>query len=375
MLATTQIPLLDLKEQYSQIRQEILQALIGVADSQQFILGHEVSKLEEEIASYCGVADAIGCASGTDALYLALLALEIGPGDEVITSPYTFFATAGAIVRAGATAVFADIDEASYNLDPDAVARVAAAHSRVKAIIPVHLFGGCADMDPLAGLAEANGIHLIEDAAQAIGSEYKGRRAGSMSRIACFSFFPTKNLGAYGDAGMLTTADAELANRLRLLRVHGGKTKYHHDIVGINSRIDALQAAVLRVKLRHLDSWIEGRQRNADLYRALLVRSAPKVVLPGPGPGAMRHTWHHFVIRAERRDELKVWLAEHGVGTEVYYPVPLHLQPCFASLGYRNGDFPAAEALAASALALPVYPELGAKEIRYVCEAIARFYD
>jgi dTDP-4-amino-4,6-dideoxygalactose transaminase len=370
MQATRTIPLLDLKAQHRRIRAEIMEAIARVVDSQQFILGEEVARLEEEIALYSSAAHAVGCASGTDALYLALMALGAGPGDEVVTTPYSFFATASTIVRLGARPVFVDIDELTFNIDPALAVEALRMHPRVKAIVPVHLFGACADMDPLIEAAAARGIPVIEDAAQAIGAEYKGRRAGSLTRVGCFSFFPTKNLGAYGDAGILTTSDAALAERLAILRVHGGKTKYHHDVVGINSRLDALQAAVLRVKLRHLDEWTAARQRNAALYRELL---PPQVVAQVQPAFATRHIYHQFVIHCRRRDKLRRFLAERGIGTEIYYPVPLHMQPCFAVLGYGRGDFPAAERLAEESLALPIHSELAPDDIRYVCAAITEF--
>jgi dTDP-4-amino-4,6-dideoxygalactose transaminase len=366
-----QIPLLDLRAQHQRIREEVLAEVVRVIDSQQFILGPDVAELEREIAAYCGTRFAVGCASGTDAVFLALLALEIGPGDEVLTAPYTFFATAGAIHRAGAVPVFADVEAATFNLDVRSVAEVLAAHPQVKAIIPVHLFGGCADLDPLCALARERGIPVIEDAAQSIGSEYKERRAGSIGEIGCFSFFPSKNLGAYGDAGMLTTSDPGLRERLAALRVHGSRRKYYHDWVGVNSRLDTLQAAVLRVKLRHLDGWSAARQRNAALYRDRL--DAP-VTLPEPAVYQTHHIYNQFSIRCPRRDELQAYLKGQGIGTEIYYPLPLHLQACFAGLGYREGDFPVSEQLAREALALPIYPELAEEDIEQICRAIRTFY-
>ncbi len=364
-----QIPLLDLQAQYAEIREEVLAAVTRVIDSQRFVLGEEVEAFEREVAAYCDTPFAVGCASGTDALILALMAAGIGPGDQVITTPYSFFATAGAIAHRGAIPVFADVDPVTFNLDPARAAAALARSPRARAIIAVHLFGGCADMEPLGALARERGIVLIEDAAQAIGAEYRGRRAGGIGDIACFSFYPSKNLSAFGEGGLLTTRDAQTAARLAALRVHGSTEKYLHQWVGINSRLDALQAAVLRVKLRRLDAWTEGRQRNARLYLELLA-SAP-VELPRPAAYQTRHVFNQFVIRTRDRDAVRRHLAAEGVGTEVYYPLPLHLQPCFASLGYREGDFPVSEALARETLALPVYPELAEDDIAYVARLLA----
>lgn len=368
------IPLLDLKAQHALIRDEVLAEVTRVIDSQKFILGDDVKHLENDIAKYCSVKHAIGCASGSDALLLALMALDIGPGDQVITTPYTFFATTGSITRLGATPVFVDVEPDTFNLDIAKVAEALGQHSRVRAILPVHLFGACADMDALCGLAADKGIPIVEDAAQSIGSEYKGRRAGSIGQIGCFSFFPSKNLGAYGDGGMVTSNDDALAEKLRALRVHGTKRKYYHDWVGVNSRLDALQAAVLRVKLRHLDSWTAGRQRNANLYRQRIAELGIPVAVPVEKPYQTRHIYNQFVIVGERRDELQAFLKEQGIGTEIYYPLPMHVQTCFAYLGYKAGDFPVAERLARESLALPVYPELDPQDIEYVCQALKRFY-
>jgi dTDP-4-amino-4,6-dideoxygalactose transaminase len=370
-----QVPLLDLRAQHSRIREEVLAEVVRVIDSQWFIMGEDVRKLEEEIAAYSGAAFGIGCASGTDALFLALLGIGILPGDEVLTTPYTFFATAGAIHRAGAVPVFVDIEESTFNMDMNLAAGLLARHPKVKAVIPVHLFGGCADMDPLCAMARERGIAVIEDAAQSIGSEYKGRRAGSLGDVACFSFFPSKNLGAHGDGGMLTCAAPELAERLAALRLHGSRRKYYHDEVGINSRLDALQAAVLRVKLRYLDEWSAGRGRNAALYRQVLATAGTPVKCPLPAPYQTRHIYNQFSILAPHRDELRQSLLQDGIGTEIYYPLPLHLQACFANLGYRTGDFPVSERCAAESLALPIYPELGGGDIEYVCNRIAVFFD
>jgi dTDP-4-amino-4,6-dideoxygalactose transaminase len=372
--AVKQIPLLDLRAQHAHIREEVLAAVTRVIDSQKFILGEEVQKLEQEIAAYSGARFAIGCASGSDALFLALLALDIGAGHEVLTTPYTFFATAGAIHRTGAKPVFVDIEPGTFNMDMTRVAGVLDAHPKIRAIIPIHLFGGCADMDPLCALARERGIPVIEDAAQSIGSEYRGRRAGSIGEICCFSFFPSKNLGAYGDGGMVTTSDPALRERLAALRVHGSKRKYYHDWVGINSRLDALQAAVLRVKFRYLDSWTRGRQENAALYRKLLAEMDIPVTPPAEAPYQTRHIYNQFCIRGERRDALQAFLKEHGVGTEVYYPLPLHLQVCFADLGNQPGDFPVSEALAKESLALPIHSELSKDDVAYVCRTVKAFY-
>ena len=368
------IPLLDLRAQHRQIRDEVLAEVIRVIDSQKFIMGEDVEKLEREIAAYSGARFGIGCASGTDALYLALLALDLQPGDQVLTAPYTFFATAGAIHRAGAIPVFADIQADTFNIDVSRVAETLTTHPKIKAIVPIHLFGGCADMDPLCGLARERGIPVVEDAAQSIGSEYQGRRAGSIGDIACFSFFPSKNLGGYGDGGMLTTNDASLGERLAALRLHGSRRKYYHDWVGINSRLDALQAAVLRVKFRYLDSWTEGRQRNAALYRELLAALGVPVTPPVPAPYQTRHIYNQFSILCPRRDQLQAYLKENGIGTEIYYPLPLHLQACFAGLGYKPGDFPVSERLAGEALALPIHSELAPHQIEQICRTLKAFY-
>lgn len=372
--AAPRIPLLDLTAQHRAIREEALAAVLRVVDSQAFVLGEEVEALERELAAYCGVRFAIGCASGTDALFLALLALGVGPGHEVVTSPYTFFATAGAIVRAGARPVFADVEAATFNLEVERAAALICSRPNVRAVIAVHLFGACADMDPLREAAFRRGIPLIEDAAQAIGAEYKGRRAGSLGAVGCFSFYPSKNLGGYGDGGLLTTSDEELAGKLRALRTHGSRERYRHEWVGINSRLDALQAAVLRVKLRYLDGWTEARRRNAEYYRRRIAELELPVIAPVPASYATRHVWNQFVIRVPERDRLREHLRRCGIGTQVYYPIPLHLQPCFRELGYRPGDFPVSEQLAREALALPVYPELCAEGLETVVQAIASFY-
>jgi dTDP-4-amino-4,6-dideoxygalactose transaminase len=394
------VPLLDLQAQYQTIRDEVRAAIEPVFTSQQFVLSAEVSALEEEIAHYSQTKFAIGCASGSDALLLALMSCGVGQGDEVITTPFSFVATAGAIARLGARPVFVDIDERTYNINPSLVAD--AITERTKAVVPVHLYGQCAEMDPLIELSQdrqgcrwtadkdgtparlprwgprdvgAPWIPIIEDAAQAIGAEDRRRRAGSMGAIGCFSFYPSKNLGGAGDGGMLVTNDLEHARRLRRLRVHGEERRYFHKLLGINSRLDALQAAVLRVKLTHLDDWTTARQRNAQRYE-LMFRDAgltEMIGLPFVRTGG-RHIYHQYVIRVpEGRDALREHLRERGVGTDVYYPVPLHLQECFGYLGYQQGDFPVAERAAKETLALPVYPELTAEHQDYVVNAIREF--
>jgi len=366
------VPLLDLRAQHRQIRDEVLTEITRLIDSQKFILGEEVQKFEAEIAAYCSTKHAIGCASGSDALFLALMALEIRPGDEVLTTPYTFFATAGAISRIGAIPVFADVEEDTFNLDVEQVAEVLADHPKIRAMIPVHLFGGCADMDPLCALAAERGIAVIEDAAQSIGSEYKGRPAGSMGHMGAFSFFPSENLGGYGDGGMISTDDPALAERLTALRVHGRTGKYFHQWIGINSRLDALQAAALRVKFRYLDSWTEGRQKNADRYRTGL--AGVPVIPADPADYQTRHVYNQFVIRGPQRDALQAHLKAMGIGSEVYYPLPLHLQPCYEDLGYKKGEFPVSEKLASESLALPVHADLTPDDVEYVCDSIRAFY-
>jgi dTDP-4-amino-4,6-dideoxygalactose transaminase len=365
------IPLLDLTRQYEPLRERMQSALARVVESQRFILGAEVEHFERRFAEYCGARHAIGCASGTDALELALMASGIRPGDEVLTVPFTFFATAGAILSAGARPVFIDVEPQSFNLDIEQLDRVLAAHPSIKAILPVHLYGGCADMGPLLDRAAARGIPVIEDAAQAVGAEYRGARAGSIGTIGCFSFFPTKNLGGFGDGGMLTTQDDKVARDLRALRVHGSFEKYVHQWPGMNSRLDALQAAVLNVKLDFLDDWNRARQRNAALYRELL---GDVVATPSPRPHQTSHVYNQFVIRCTRRYELRAWLSAHGVGTEIYYPVPLHLQPALAGFGYHAGDFPVSEQLSREVLALPIFAELTENEIGAVAGLIREFY-
>jgi dTDP-4-amino-4,6-dideoxygalactose transaminase len=377
------VPLLDLKAQYATIRDEVHAALDRVVESQYFILGPEVEALEQEVAAYSQCRAGIGVSSGTDALLVSLMAMDIKPGDEVITTPYTFFATAGAIARLGARPVFVDIDPVTYNIDPAGIE--AAITKRSRAIIPVHLYGQMADMEPVMEFAGRHNLFVIEDAAQAIGADYKGRRAGSIGHLGCFSFFPSKNLGGFGDGGMVTANDPDLADRVKLLRNHGYRPKYYNKVVGGNFRLDALQAAVLRVKLPHLDGWTEARQRNAAIYRRLfgeagLVLADPEAVGRQPGlslpqeAGYGRHIYNQFVIRTTRRDDLLAYLKQQRIGVEIYYPVPLHLQECFAGLGYRAGDFPHSERAAAETLALPIYPELTEEMLAAVVNAIAAFY-
>jgi dTDP-4-amino-4,6-dideoxygalactose transaminase len=368
---TVPVPLLDLDAQYRPLREALLAAVTRVCDSQRFIMGPEVDGLEQELAAQLGMRHAIALSSGTDALLLALMALDIKPGDEVVTTTHSFFATAAAIVRLGARPVLVDIDPATFNIDPAQAA--AAITPRTRAILPVHLFGLSADLDPIVDAASRAGIPVVEDAAQAIGATYKSRPAGS-GLFGCFSFFPSKNLGAFGDAGLLTSNDDALAARARLLRTHGMQPKYYHHLVGGNFRMDALQAAVLRVKAPHLDGWTEARRRNAARYRTLF-RDAGldgAITLPTE-PADCRHIFNQFVIRTAERDALKRHLDGAGIGTEIYYPVPFHLQSCFADLGYRRGDFPHAERAADESLAIPIYGELTAAQQEAVVAAIGQF--
>jgi dTDP-4-amino-4,6-dideoxygalactose transaminase len=361
------VPLLDLQAQYRPIRDEILAAMTRVADSQRFIGGPEVDAFEREMAADIGVEHAVGLSSGTDALLVALMALGIGPGDEVITPTFSFFATAGCVSRLGATPRLVDIDPVTFNLDPASVE--AAITTNTRAIIPVHLYGQCAEMDPILEQAGRCGIPVIEDAAQAIGATYKGRQAGAMGTAGCFSFFPSKNLGAFGDGGLLTTNDAALAHEVRLLRNHGAEPKYRHKRIGGNFRLDALQAAVLRVKRPHLDAWSEARRRNADRYDRLFAGRGAAVGLPARAPDR-RHIFNQYVVRVADRDRVRAALDARGIGNEVYYPVPFHLQECFLPLGYREGDFPVAEAAAAEVLALPIYGELTEAQQAEVVEVL-----
>ncbi len=380
-----QVPLLDLKAQYAQIRQEIRQALNEVLESQRFILGPQVEALESEIAAYCGVRFAVGVSSGTDALLISLMAAGVGAGDLVVTTPYTFFATAGAIHRLGARPLFVDIEADTFNMDARALNTLLSElggkeRDRVRALVPVHLFGQCAEMAAILEVAAAHGLTVIEDAAQAIGSEYRfadGRvkRAGAMGRYGCFSFFPSKNLGAFGDGGMVTADEEAIHERLKVLRVHGSKPKYHHHYVGGNFRLDAIQAAVLRVKLKHLDRWTEKRRANAETYRKLFAEAGLEPEIRLPLDKGHRHIYNQFVISVEdNRDGLKEYLQARGIGCEVYYPVPLHVQPCFEHLGYAPDDFPVALAASKKTLALPIYPELSGQQIEYVVDIIRDFF-
>lgn len=403
----TEVPLLDLNAQYDQIKDEVKEAIDKVLESQYFIMGPEVESFENQVAEYCNAEHAIGCASGSDALLLSLMALDIGPGDTVITTPFTFFATAGAISRLGATPVFLDIDPYTYNLDPAEVRNFMAGEhplnnkldvtpKDVKAMIPVHLYGQMADMDPLMDIAGEYDIKVIEDAAQAIGSEYKGKRAGSIGDFGCFSFFPSKNLGGYGDGGLITTDDAEVAEKLHVLRLHGAKPKYHHSMVGVNSRLDALQAAVLKVKLRHLNDWSEGRRHTAQNYNRLFeeagLAASPedisdaeksdcvfndlqsKIIYPQEVEGAPdkggRHIYHQYIIRTGVREQITQAFDEKNIGYSVYYPISLHEQQCFSDLGYDSSDCPVSNCASETTLALPVYPEITEEQQAYVVDTI-----
>jgi len=362
---TTPIPLLDLKSQYRGIKDEVDPAIAQVLDSARFIMGPDVAELEKEVAAYCGTEYGVGCASGTDALILALDACNIGPGDEVITTPFTFIATIEAICQVGATPVFADIDPHTYNIDPEDVARRIT--KKTKALLPVHLYGQSADMDPLLELANKHKLRVVEDTAQAIGAEYKGRRAGGMGDIGCHSFFPSKNLGGFGDGGMVTTDDEELAERVRMLRVHGAKKKYYHEVIGYNSRLDTVQAAILRVKLRHLDGWTEGRRRNAKLYDKHLGADIERPYVPEGNT----HVFYLYTISAPgRRDAIQAACKAAGIASVAYYPVALHLQPVCASLGYKEGDFPVSEEACTRVLSLPMFPELSEGQIARIAEVV-----
>ena len=382
-----QVPLLDLRSQYAALKPAIQSAINDLCETQQFVLGPKVAELEAAIARYSNAKHGIGVSSGTDALLLALMALDIGPNDEVITSPYTFFATAGTVARLNARPVFCDIDPVTFNLSPDAVARFIetecderdgalihrATGGRIRALIPVHLYGQMAEMDAFLGIARRHGLAVIEDAAQAIGAELEdGRRAGGLGDIGCLSFFPTKNLGAFGDAGMCVTNDDELAHQLGIKRVHGGEPKYYHAVIGGNFRLDAIQAVVLLEKLRHLDDWTAARQANAAHYDRLLADLGELVTTPVARPG--RHIYNQYVIRCARRDELRQHLADNGIGTEIYYPLSLHAQQCFQYLGYVAEDFPESSRAAAETLALPIYPELTAEQREYVARKTFEFY-
>jgi dTDP-4-amino-4,6-dideoxygalactose transaminase len=385
-----QVPLLDLKGQYAPLRAEIEAAIREVCDEQRFVLGPRVAELEAKVAQYSQTKHGLGVSSGTDALLLALMALDVGPGDEVITTPFTFFATAGVVARLGARPLFCDIDPATFNLSPAAVQAAIEQRCEVKgdrlvnratggvvrALIPVHLYGQMADLDAFARIARTYRLAVVEDAAQAIGAALAdGRRAGSVGDVGCLSFFPTKNLGAFGDAGMCVTNDGALHERMRILRVHGGEPKYYHEVVGGNFRIDELQAAVLVIKLKHLDDWTRGREANAAHYDRLIREAdlGDAVQVPVRVPG-FRHIFNQYVLRVRRRDELRAHLAANGVGTEIYYPVPLHAQRCFAYLEHEPDDFPEAQRAAAEVLALPIYPELKPEQREHVVEQIAAFY-
>jgi dTDP-4-amino-4,6-dideoxygalactose transaminase len=385
------VPLLDLQAQYATIKDKVRAAVDEIFESQRFVLGAQGAALEEEIAKYCGVPYAIGVASGTDALLLSLKALGVGPGDAVITVPFTFFATAGVIVNLGARPIFVDIEKAGFEMDPEQLSTFFtrectyssvtqktihnASNATIKAILPVHLYGQCADMDEILAIAGRFNLPVVEDACQAIGASYKNRKAGAIGTLGCFSFFPSKNLGGAGDGGMVIASDQKLADRIRLLRLHGMNPKYYHSIVGFNSRLDELQAAILRVKLPYLDSWSAGRNENAKKYEqefnaaGLLSEITPPVILP-----QRSHIFHQYVIRCKQRDELQAHLKAAGIGTDVYYPVSLHEQECFLSLGYAPSDMPQSYAASKDVLALPVYPELSDAQRHYVVECIAEFY-
>ena len=370
------VPLLDLKRQHGPLHEEMVAALAGVCESGAFVLGPEVQKLENAVQEYSQVKHAIGCASGSEALLLALMAIGVGRGSEVILPSFTFFATASAVTRLGARPIFADIDPETFNIDPASVESLLT--SATKAIIPVHLFGQCAEMDEIQRIAEAIGATVIEDAAQAIGAEYKGNRAGSIGQIGCFSFYPTKNLGGVGDGGMVTTNSDELADSLSLLRVHGMRPRYYHQVVGVNSRLDAFQAAVLNVKFTHLDEWTEMRQANAARYTEMLVDSGLDKYIGLPKAASdRRHVWNQYVVRVPdgQRDSLREFLGESKIGAEIYYPMGLHEQACFQYLGYAKGDLPETDRATDEVLALPIFPELTADEQAFVVSRIAKFFN
>jgi dTDP-4-amino-4,6-dideoxygalactose transaminase len=385
-----QVPLLDLKLQYQSLKKELDDALLRVAESQYFILGPEVEKMEKNISEFLNCNYAIGVSSGTDALLIALMAIDIKPGDEVIVPAYSFFATAGVISRLNATPVFTDVDSVTFNIDPKDFEKKIT--TKTKAVIPVHLYGQCCDMNLIVKIASEHKIKIIEDAAQAISTQYKdGRYAGTIGDIGCFSYFPSKNLGCFGDGGLVVTNDKDLAERLKILRVHGGHPKYYHKVIGGNFRLDALQAAVINVKLPHLNSWSAARRKNAQLYSKLFIEAGlseeegrinfddknkvliPKAVYKSQNEIENYHIYNQYIIRAEKRDELRKFLSSNKIGTEIYYPVPFHLQDCFAYLGYKKGDFPVAENLADTSVALPVFPELTEEQINYVVEKIKEF--
>ncbi|HNV68362.1 MAG TPA: DegT/DnrJ/EryC1/StrS family aminotransferase [Candidatus Ozemobacteraceae bacterium] len=364
------VPLLDLKPQYGQFKDKLVPEILAIMESQMFILGPKVEKMEKELADYIGAKHALGVSSGTDAILIALMALDLKPGDEIITTPYTFFATAGCIHRAGAKAVFVDIEPDTFNIDPKKIEK--AISKKTRAIMPVHLFGQCADMDAINAVAKAHNLPVIEDCAQAIGSKNKGRQAGNMSLAGCFSFFPSKNLGCFGDGGLITTNDSAYFDRIKRLRMHGQSGTYIHTEVGINGRLDALQAAVISAKLPLLAGWSDGRRRNAARY-AELFKKIPQVK-PPVARAENEHIYNQYVIRVPKRDDLKAHLTKHEIGCAVYYPLSLHEQECFKYLGYKKGDFPVSEEAAQCTLALPVFPELVPEQIDFVGKTIAEFY-
>jgi len=364
------VPLLDLKPQYATLKDKIVPEILDIMESQYFILGPKVEKLEEQMAAYIGSKFAIGVSSGTDALLLALMALKIGKGDEVITSPYTFFATAGSIARVGAKAVFVDIEPDTYNLDAAKIEK--AVTKKTKAIMPVHLFGQCVDMDPIMAIAKKYNLKVIEDAAQAIGAGYGGKQAGSIGDFGCFSFFPSKNLGCFGDGGLITTNNEELYHRAKILRVHGGEKQYLHSEVGINGRLDAIQAAVISLKLPYLAQWTEGRRRNAAEYDKHFA-DHPIIKTPATRPNRY-HIFNQYIISVEKRDELKQYLTDNKIGCAIYYPLSLHEQECFRNLKYEHGDFPHSENATKTTLAIPIYPELPAESLHFVAKKILEFY-
>lgn len=370
------IPGFSLTRQNAELEEELIEVILDVVRGGQFVLGENVAKLEKEIADLCGVDYAIGVGNGSDALFLALLACGVGPGDEVITTPFTFFATAGAIAHTGATPVFCDIEPGTFNIDPSKIED--AITERTKAILPVHLYGQAADMDPINSVAKKHNLYVIEDAAQAIGAKYKGRLVGSLGDIACFSFFPTKNLGAFGDGGMLTTNDPELEKRIRMLRVHGSKKKYHHEILGCNSRLDALQAAILSVKVKYLGDWTDARRSLAEGYRQKLSVAGDAIIHPVVMAGSY-HVYHQYTIRIPHRDTVQEELKSRGIASTVYYPLSLHLQPVFKNLGYKPGDFPESEKATEEALSLPMFPELKPSEqdcvVEELCDILKSYAD
>lgn len=366
------VPMLDLSEQYQELRTEVLEVLDQVMGSSRFILGDNVKKLEEDVAKYSNVAYGIGCGNGSDAIHIALQAMGVGPGDEVITTAFTFFATGGAIVRAGAKPVYVDIDPVTFNIDPEKIE--AAITENTKAIIPVHLYGQMADMERISEIAKKHNLGVVEDAAQAIGAKHNGKSVGELGSAATYSFFPTKNLGAYGDGGMLVTDDADIAEKSRVIRVHGSKPKYYHHVLGYNSRLDELQAAVLNVKFPHLDRWSGLRREKAGTYTSLLKEKLGDLVVTPVEKEGNHHVFHQYTLRVENRDELQNYLKEQGVATMVYYPLPLHVQPVFADLGYKEGDLPETEKAAREAISLPMFPELKTEQQEYVVAKIAEFY-